>query len=234
MLKRSLFWLLLPLTAIQGLLLRKRALRLPGARGDRRGIFGRGEVLHLLAIGDSIIDGVGTESMEQALPVLFAQALAEELQKQINWRVKGESGLDIAGLLQRLDELDEEATDFILISIGVNDVTGVSSTNHWRRSVNQLLDRLQRQWPDARIIFAGLPPMAQFPLPPQPLSFSLGTRAGRLDSIAEVLCADRPAVTHVPTVIDPRVHSFCADGFHPSADSCRNWAGELARTAARS
>ena len=198
------------------------------------GIFGRGEVLHLLAIGDSIIDGVGTASMEHALPVLFAQELAEELQKQINWRVKGESGLDIAGLLQRLDELDEEATDFILISIGVNDVTGVSSTNHWRRSVNQLLDRLQRQWPKARIIFAGLPPMAQFPLPPQPLRFSLGTRASRLDSIAEMLCENRPAVTHAPTVIDPRVHSFCEDGFHPSADSCRNWAGKLARTAAQS
>jgi lysophospholipase L1-like esterase len=191
-------------------------------------------VLHLLAIGDSIIDGVGTASMEHALPVLFAQELAEELQKQINWRVKGESGLDIAGLLQWLDELDEEATDFILISIGVNDVTGVSSTNHWRRSVNQLLDRLQRQWPEARIIFAGLPPMAQFPLPPQPLRFSLGTRASRLDSIAEMLCANRPAVTHAPTVIDPRVHSFCEDGFHPSADSCRNWAGKLARTAAQS
>ncbi len=230
MLWRILFWLLLPITAIQGLRLRSRALRLPGARGERRGDCGRGNVLHLLAIGDSIIDGVGTESIERALPVLFAQALAEDTQQQISWRVEGESGLDIAGLLRRLDDLKGETADFILISIGVNDVTGLSSTKHWRRSVNQLLNHLQHQWPDARIIFTGLPPMSQFPLPPQPLRFSLGMRANRLDSIAAELCAEWPNVTHVPTTIDPRIHSFCEDGFHPSASSCRNWAEELART----
>jgi lysophospholipase L1-like esterase len=230
---RILFWLLLPITAAQGLWLRRRALRLPGAKGERRGACGRGEVLQLLAVGDSIIDGVGTESMQQALPVRFARALSQEMQRQISWRVEGESGLNISGLLQRLDELDEETTDIILISIGVNDVTGLSSTNHWRRSVGQLLDRLQSGWPDAQILFTGLPPMSQFPLPPQPLRFSLGRRATRLDSIAAQLCAERPAVTHVPTLIDPRFHSFCEDGFHPSADSCRNWAEQLARVAAQ-
>ena len=230
---RILFWLLLPVTAVQGLWLRNRALRLPGARGERRGACGCGEVLNLLAVGDSIIDGVGTESMKQALPVLLAQALAREMQTRIDWFVEGESGLDIAGLLRQLDDLKDEAADILLISIGVNDVTGLSSTNHWRRNVNQLLNRLRHQWPDAHIIFAGLPPMSQFPLPPQPLRFSLGIRSTRLDSIAAELCADRPGVTHVPTTIDPTLHSFCEDGFHPSADSCQTWAEELARKAAQ-
>lgn len=232
MLRRILFWLLLPLTAVQGLWLRNRALRLPGARGERRGTCGRGQEMRLLAIGDSIMDGVGTETMDRSLPVLFAQALSRELQMRIEWRVHGESGLDIAGLLQWLDALEDEATDFILISIGVNDVTGLSSTRHWRRSICRLLDRLKSKWPESRVLLAGIPPMSQFPLPPQPLSFSLGARAARLNLIASELCVERPWVTHVPTTIDPRLHSFCEDGFHPSTESCRSWAEELARRTA--
>ena len=57
MLYRAAFWLLLPLTALQGLWLRCRATRLPGAPWLRRGHIGDGAGLNLLAIGDSIIDG---------------------------------------------------------------------------------------------------------------------------------------------------------------------------------
>jgi hypothetical protein len=59
LLSRLAFWLMLPVTAVQGLWLRRRATRLPGAMGDRRGVSGEGADFHLLALGDSIIDGVG-------------------------------------------------------------------------------------------------------------------------------------------------------------------------------
>jgi lysophospholipase L1-like esterase len=52
------FWLFLPFSALQGLWLRFSATRLPEATGDRTGINGQGEKLHLLAMGDSIIAGV--------------------------------------------------------------------------------------------------------------------------------------------------------------------------------
>ena len=75
--------------------------------------------------------------------------------------------------------------------------------------------------------------MARFPLPPQPLRFSLGLRAATLDRIAAGMLATWPNATHVPTRIDPRRHSFCADGFHPAAESCKLWAAELASLAIR-
>ena len=70
------FWLSLPLSAMQGLWLRKTAIRLPEASGSRRGVSGSGERLHLLALGDSIIAGVGTGRIDYSLPVQFADALA--------------------------------------------------------------------------------------------------------------------------------------------------------------
>lgn len=229
MLARLAFWFLLPIAAVQGLWLRRRATRLPGAAGERCGVHGEGKAFHLLALGDSIIDGVGTGVMERSLPVQFATALAEQTGRRVVWRVDGSSGRTIADLLDRLAQPDHPAeVDLVLISIGVNDVTGLSSTRRWRRSLDLLLAALRTRWPQARIVFAGLPSMEHFPLPPQPLRFSLGLRAALLDRIAAMVVAGHPGAIHVPTRIDPRHHDFCEDGFHPSAESCTLWARELA------
>lgn len=228
-LSRAAFWSLLPLTAAQGLWLRSRALRLPGADGARRGSLGAGADYHLLAMGDSIIDGVGTGSTEASLPVQFAAALAHVAGRRVHWRVEGASGDAISDLIQRVGRLQHDApVDLVLISIGVNDVTRLSSTRHWRRSLHALLGQLFGRWPGARVLFAGLPPMARFPLPPQPLRWSLGLRAATLDRLAEDVISGYPNVDHVPTRIDPDHPGFCADGFHPSAESCTLWARELA------
>lgn len=235
MLSRLAFWLMLPITAVQGLWLRRRATRLPGASGDRHGASGQGEDFHLLALGDSIIDGVGTRVMERSLPVQFAAALAAQNGQRVVWRVDGASGRNIQDLLDRLKQDGHPPrADLVLISIGVNDVTGLSSTRHWRRSLDQLLTGIHERWPSARIVFAGLPSMERFPLPPQPLRFSLGLRAAVLDRIAESVVGDHPGAMHVPTRIDPQHHDFCEDGFHPSAKSCTLWARELATLQTRS
>ena len=230
-----LFWALLPVTAPQGLWLRRRATRLPGAGGAREGAVGTGPELHLLAIGDSIIDGVGTACREASLPVQFAAALAAGSHRRVHWRVAGASGYDISDVLEHLGQLRHAApVDLVLLSVGVNDVTGLSSARHWRNSLHTLLDEIRERWPDSGILFAGLPPMASFPLPPQPLRFALGLRAATLDRIAREVVSGVPRATHVPTAINPRQHEFCEDGFHPSANSCTLWARELAALQTRS
>lgn len=228
-LAQIMFWALLPLAAVQGLRLSRRATRLPGAPGERQGVFGRGEDLHLLAIGDSIIDGVGTGHMEASLPVQFAAALAEIRGCRVHWRIDGASGRDILDLLSSLEVQDDRSpVDLVLVSVGVNDVTGLSGKGRWRRSLHALLDRIRARWPDASILFAGVPPMQNFPLPPQPLRYCLGLRAASLDRVAREVISGYACAQHVPTRIDPALHEFCEDGFHPSAVSCTLWAKELA------
>ena len=64
--------------------------------------------------------------------------------------------------------------------------------------------------------------------PPQPLRFALGLRSARLDELKAGIARERNGVEHIATAINPEVHDFCEDGFHPSAESCRLWAQELA------
>lgn len=227
--KRAIFWLLLPLSAVQGLWLRRTAIRLPEAKGARTGVAGQGEKLHLLSLGDSIIAGVGTGNMESSLPVRFAHALADSRRCSVHWHVQGANGADITDLRKTVGQLEHgQKADVILISIGVNDVTGLSSTRHWRFQVKQLVRELREKWPLARVIFAGLPPMGKFPLPPQPLRFTLGQRAALLDTIAAGIISRQAGMLHIPTDINPLTQEFCEDGFHPSAESCGNWASVLA------
>lgn len=229
-LRRTGFWLLLPVSAIQGLWLRKNAIRLPEASGEKNGVCGKGKPLHLLALGDSIIAGVGTERVTRSMPVQFAQSLADTQQRSVHWRVDGSNGADISHLLKRVSRInDQQKADVVLISIGVNDVTGLSSTKQWQNNLTTLVTKLRIKWPDAWVIFAGLPPMSRFPLPPQPLRFTLGLRATTLDTNLANIVARQVNMQHVPTRIDPTQHDFCADGFHPSAAACKFWAEELAQ-----
>ena len=224
------FWVLLPLSAVQGLWLRRSAIRLPEATGARSGISGHGKELHLLAMGDSIIAGVGTGIMERSLPVQFAAALARARHCCVHWQIEGANGADISDLQRNIETSKAgQKADVILISIGVNDVTGLSSTRYWRCQVTQLVLKLRKHWPKAKIIFAGLPPMERFPLPPQPLRFTLGLRATTLDSIAAGIISRQVGMLHIPTDINPLTQEFCGDGFHPSAESCAIWAKVLAQ-----
>ena len=228
--KRLIFWLLLPVSALQGLWLRRTAIRLPEATGPRKGMLGTGEKIQLLALGDSIIAGVGTGTMEHSLPVQFANALAATRMCSVQWRVEGSNGADISDLRHSIKQLHrDQRADVILISIGVNDVTGLSSTRYWRTQTKQLMLELRNKWPLAEVIFAGLPPMGQFPLPPQPLRFTLGQRAATLDAIAAGIISRQAGMLHIPTDISPLEQEFCEDGFHPSAESCANWASVLAQ-----
>jgi len=224
------FWSSLPLAAAEGLWLRRTALRLPEASGARRGVAGSGPELHLLALGDSIIAGVGTGTMEHSLPVQFAITLAGIHACAVHWRAEGANGADIADLRERIAGLPADCrADLLLISIGVNDVTGLSNTRHWRSQLEWLADDIRNRWPRAGVVFAGLPPMGYFPLPPQPLRFTLGHRAATLDAIAADIIARQTGMLHIPTSINPLEHEFCEDGFHPSAKSCAFWASVLAQ-----
>jgi lysophospholipase L1-like esterase len=219
-LRRAAYWALLPLIVPQGLLLRRNAPRFPPAAGPHAGRVGFGKSLKLLAIGDSIIAGVGAPNVGQALPGQVAKALARRLGCEIHWHATGRIGLDAREVKRDLlPSIPHHAFEAMVVSVGVNDVTSLKRSRRWRTELTALLDALQAHSPHAVIALMGVPPLGSFPLLRPPLRTVLGLRATMFDAIASEIAARRERVVHIALGMDAQPEKFSADGYHPSTES---------------
>lgn len=228
--RRALFWGLMPLAAPQGLRLKRTAPRFAPAPGPREGRAGSGPPLHLLAVGDSVIDGVGCPSLDEALTGHFAREVATVFEREVRWHALGRTGACARELAEVvLPQVPEGPWDLVLVSVGVNDVSGLTRSVDFRARLLHLVDGLQARAPQATVLLCGLPRMQHFPLLPQPLRFAAGLRAETLDALAAEVAEQRPSVLHEPTTYVPRHDEFAPDGYHANAATQGAWAQVLAR-----
>lgn len=218
--KNILFWGVAPLLLPQALYVRKTAPRFAPAAGPSEGSAGHGRKMRLLAVGDSIIAGVGATVLSKALVGRTAEAIASSLDCSVSWHACGVSGYDSAKVLEHLvPELPDVAVDYVIVSVGVNDITGLTTIRQWRENLSRLLDKLRQHSPDSSIAVAGMPPMHRFPLLPQPLRATFGMRSRSFDEEVRTLVDTLPGIVHVPLDFDADPEHFAPDGYHPSEES---------------
>lgn len=233
--RRALFWLLLPLMIPQALRVRRTAPRFAGASGEDAGVCdvavcdGDAPRLRILAIGDSIVAGVGAGTMDGALAGATAKALSRRLVTCVAWRASGRIGAGVVSLhSQLLPQVPDEAYDAVVVSVGVNDITGLHRSRRWAQSLGMCLDALRQRFPEATILLAGIPPLEGFPLLPNPLRWLFGLRGKTFDALARREVACRGNMLFVPLDFDPSPEKFAADGFHPSRASYAEFGAALA------
>jgi lysophospholipase L1-like esterase len=232
--------LLLPLALAQGVLVRLRTPRLPPARGVR-GLaaapalkkavaFHDGSPLRLLAVGDSIIAGVGCPTQDQALTGQLAVALAARLGRAVEWNTSGVNGATARTALQLVPQAPVDA-DLCLVSVGVNDVVRWTSPARFGTALTALVETLLERSPRAAVLFAGVPPIGSFPsLPTWPLGRLLGERAAQLQSVARDFAGREPLRGRLHCFDLPGqlpAEMFSPDGFHPGPRGCTIWAEGL-------
>ncbi len=220
--------LLSPLLVFQGIWVRKNTPRLGEAPGDRNGRIGTGPPLRLLALGDSIIAGVGVKHMQLALPAQLSMALSELIDRRVCWTCHGVNGSRTSDLLKWVAVSDEQCVDLIVVSNGLNDVTSTMRLGQWLIKKRALYAGLQRLAPNAHIAQLGLPPLGHFPALPRPLRGVLGRRAQNFDLALATLIEGYRKVSHLPFREIPETSLFAADGYHPGSEAVKLWAGSLA------
>lgn len=227
--RNLLFWVAFPLLVPQALYVRRTAPRFAPAAGPAEGSAGEGEEVRLLAIGDSIIAGVGASDLSKALVGQTAATLARAKNCRVSWQALGVSGYDSAKVLERLvPELPGVTLDYVIVSVGVNDITGLVSIGRWRRNLSLILRELRAHSPGARVAVAGMPPLHGFPLLPQPLRATFGMRGGVFDEVARQIAAEYPGTSHVPLDFEPDPGQFAPDGYHPSEESYAEFGRQMA------
>lgn len=249
--------LLAPIYLYQGRKIKRDTVRLPEPNGERHGQVQLNDAiespkeahkrtLNLMVVGDSAAAGVGSETQQEALvgnliPVLTQQSAIQNQFDILNWSLQATTGHTSFDILRRLYVLPapSQPVDVMVLSVGVNDTTSKVSVDKWQQQIESIIAIAQRKFGVRELIFLSLPPMAQMPAIPAPLSNFVGAKASILDKTLQQVCAAHDSVTYMATDF-PRMiaeHSngtpidikvmFASDGFHPSSLMYGYWAQQL-------
>ena len=220
---------LLPVLIAQGLMVRRKALRLPEPEGRRQGQAGSGPLLRLLIAGDSSAAGVGATHQDQALAGHLAKNLASRW--QVHWQLEATTGHRTADTLRCLSALPEQPFDLAILALGVNDVTGAISQRRFAHQQRELAKLLTDRFGVPHILACGVPQMEHFPALPQPLAWVLGQQARRLDDRLARLSKQIDGFHHLPFDLPSDPGFAAGDGYHPNPKAYALWAERLAKEA---
>lgn len=220
---------LAPILLLQGLYVRRVTPKLPEPNGERSGVIGSGPHLRLLILGDSAAAGVGVATQADALSGQLISNLARDY--RVSWKLLAQSGFDTPEVLAMVESTATEPFDAVLVSIGVNDVTGCRVSAHdWSTSVSRLLDVLLWKYGARQVLLAPVPPMHAFPALPQPLRWFLGRRAKQFNAALAQLASARIDCHLQSSDLPLRDGMLAEDGFHPGAVVYTLWADNTAAT----
>ena len=192
------------------------------------------DVLELRVFGDSTAAGVGAPTVEQSLPALVAQRVADGLGCAVHVVGLGVSGARTDHVrTEQLPRLADVRVDASLMVIGSNDVTHVTPLWDMRRRTQRLLWEA-RQRTRAPVVLGGIPRFAGVYALAEPLRSTVDGYA-RLMRMAQRRAADTvDGVTFVDiaALASPRFigvpESMSADAFHPGPAGYGFWADALA------
>lgn len=220
---------LLPVLFVQGTKVRKNTPRLLEASGERQGIVGNGRPLSLLILGDSAAAGVGVETQKDAL----SGAIISELQDQysIRWKLHAKTGDTTKQVFQAVQHLEQQNYDVVVTSIGVNDVTKLTSASSWIKQQKQLFQSIQARFQPKLIIVSGVPPMQHFPALPNPLAWLFGKYAEQMNQVLDKWLESQNQFKFIQYDIEyfqAMNLPMASDGFHPSKEIYAIWGQQVA------
>lgn len=213
---------LLPLILAQGKHLRKTALRLPEAQGERHGGQLENPTVSLLHLGESTVAGVGVAHSSQGFSAQIGTELAA-LNICNHWAYIAQTGLTSQELLDYLNTQNIPRCSHLLITLGVNDTTAFYRLKRWRNNLCQLVALVRRLSPNCQVAFTQVPPMQRFPALSTPLNLFLGLRAWQVNQALQQLCQQQNW-TLLQIAIPLTSNLMAEDGYHPNQQGYQLWA----------
>lgn len=220
---------LMPIIVAQGIVVKQRTPKLLEPIGERQGIVGFGRPLSLLILGDSAAAGVGVEYQHQALSGVLLSQLMNEY--KLTWALHAKTGNNTRQVIDAINALEPQVYDVIITSIGVNDVTKLTSTRLWIKQQKQLFTELRKKFDPKLIIVTGVPPMQYFPALPHPLAWIFGKHAQQMNKKLQGYLSTEPIFKFIEFDLEHFQEMnlpMAIDGFHPSKEIYEIWGKQVA------
>jgi lysophospholipase L1-like esterase len=226
---------LAPLLLAQGRSMRRTAMRLPEAAGQRTGIVliqGDQSELSLLFVGDSTMAGVGVQNQASALAFQVASILANRMGRSVRWQLVAKSGVNTSQALGLVHTQSLLPVDVVITALGTNDVTSQRKPDQFIGDYEVLISHLLHRVEAKFVVISGLPPLHLTPAAPQPLRWYLGSYARLLDDCLRRWIVRQRNITYVSLQWASNPKEMAADGYHPGERQYRVWAGLVAESIA--
>ena len=187
--------------------------------------------MRYVVMGDSTAAGQGAD-YESGIAMRTAQQLGVEHKVElVNLAVSGAKIADVRA--EQLKPAMALQPDLVLISIGANDVTNLTSPDAAKEDLRQVIAAIRRSG-DARVVITGAPDMGSVPRFAQPLRYLAGKLTQRLNARLYEL-EKEPGVTLVPIALETgpifrkQPELYEKDKFHPNAKGYAVWVQALNR-----
>ncbi len=198
-------------------------------------VTGEGAPITYAVLGDSTAAGVGGE-YDQGIAMATARELGRSGRVTMhNYAVSGARTKDV--LEKQLPGAEKIAADVVLLSVGANDVTHLTSVRSMRKGLREIVRRLRVANPRVAIVITGSPDMGSPPRVPRLLRGIASWRTKRVNRMF-VQEAEELGLTFAPIAAETgplfrRDRSlFAADRFHPNERGYATWIPVLNRALA--
>lgn len=173
--------------------------------------------------------GCGVEHQSLGMAPRIAADIAGQLSRPVQWQAIGKLGATARRVRFRLMEQAPEHVDYMVLSVGSNDVMARRTLAEWREDIVPVLDQaVQRA---DTVVLASPGQVYNNPALPKRLRAAVWQRTEEQSSLSKELCAAR-GVTYVDfSTWSLPDHFWASDRFHPSADGYQFVAEGLARAA---
>jgi lysophospholipase L1-like esterase len=178
---------------IDGLVIKYNGVTVPTPNTPRAAEhYGSGAPLTYVVMGDSTSVGQGGDYNQG-----FARSTARYLAQNhaVTFYNIGISGARSAGVVtKQLPEAVDLRPDVVLIAVGANDVTHLTSLSTVRTSLQQILRALRTANPTVKVVLTGSPQMGSVARFPQPFKYYEKIRTGQVNSVISQVASSNHAV----------------------------------------
>jgi len=191
-----------------------------------------------VVMGDSTSVGQGAKIQADNFSCQYAQLVLLKQYPAVKIYNLAKSGAKTQDVLfNQVEAAIALDPDLIMLSIGANDVTGLTNSDEFRRTYAMILQRLTSLGKNTKIVLLNIPAFATSPLLWEPYRSAAHYQAGKFNQIITAIAKSEPNIRVVDiyrgTEADFRRYpklNFSQDNFHPSSAGYGVWTRVIVQT----
>ena len=205
-----------PFVWMQASLFYFKMKKLDDPKGERIVHIGSSEqIIRILVVGDSSALGVGCDEISQSSVGVIAERLSEQF--TVQYQVCAFTGFATKQIFEKVKEIPKQSFDFIVISLGTNDILQRTKLPDWVKQVTELMTYLQVSFCPQKIFINAVPPFEKLSHLPNSFRTYLSNKSQQMNHYLSQLDIESTACQFVDMDFDFHADYISSDGFHPSA-----------------